>query len=494
MERRHFVGALGAALVTAGMSRSAQAATSSSNYVNVMDYGATGNGTTDDSGAFNSAVSALKAGGGGTMFVPAGKYLLNSTVVVAQSNTRIQGVGAESWIVNGQAASAAIQFGDGKSIYYSCGVFDLTFGQASNVPAMSGNRGLAMFQIGQSWVERCICTPYPGAQYDGFYFNNCSQMFFSGNQATGCIDSGFYWTNLCVDMYLVNTRSDGSGIGFKIEDSAGFYVANAAGYSNGTAWSLVTAGGGGNANLFFSNCIGDTSAQVNWNITNCTAAYFDNCWGSTQQNAQTNTWASGIYLNGPNVTDITFCGGTALYNNCHGVSVDGGAARIIFSGFQFGDVTNGNGRSASGGHGLFIGNASDIRVIGSLFSTNTSYGLNNGSGVNIDVSQCTFLGNHLGAINSTSPRAATCAYRNNRGFNPVAGAVTTPAVPASSGSVVNATYVDCTVYISGGSVTGVSINGTSIGLSGAGLSVFLPAGASISLTYSATPSWHWIGH
>ena len=494
MERRHFVGALTATALALGASQSAKAATASSSYVNVMDYGATGNGSTDDSPAFKSAVAALETAGGGTLFIPVGNYLINSTVVIAHSNIRIQGTGVESWIINGQPGAAAIQFGDGTNIYYSCGAFDLAFGQASGVSAGNGNRGLSMLKMGQSWIERCVCVNYPSALYDGFYFSGCTQLMFSGNEATGCLGSGFYWSNLCVDMYIVNMRSDACGTGFKIEDSAGFYVTNAAGYSNGAAWSLVTAGGDGNTNLWFTNCLGDTSATVNWNITNCRVAFFDNCWGSTQQSAQANTWASGFYLNGANVKDITFTGGTALYNNAHGVSIDGGAARILFSGFLFGDSTNGNGRSASGGNGLFIGTASDIRVVGSLFSGNNGYGLANGGGANVDISQSTFLGNLLGTLHSTTSSPGTCCYRDNRGFNPLAGNVVTPSLPASGSAVTNGTSVDCTAYLSGGQVTNVAINGTSTGLSGSALTVFIPAGGSVAVTYSTAPSWRWMGH
>jgi Pectate lyase superfamily protein len=46
--------------------------------INVKDYGAKGDGITDDTGAIQGAINKLEASGGGTLNVPAGTYLLNS--------------------------------------------------------------------------------------------------------------------------------------------------------------------------------------------------------------------------------------------------------------------------------------------------------------------------------------------------------------------------------------------------------------------------------
>ena len=62
--------------------------------INVRDYGAQGDGTTDDSAAIQAAVNALPAGGGAVYF-PKGIYLVSSTTYVT-SNTRLFGDGAAS--------------------------------------------------------------------------------------------------------------------------------------------------------------------------------------------------------------------------------------------------------------------------------------------------------------------------------------------------------------------------------------------------------------
>jgi hypothetical protein len=45
---------------------------------NVLDYGATGNGSTDDRAACQAAINAAVAAGGGAVYFPAGTYILNS--------------------------------------------------------------------------------------------------------------------------------------------------------------------------------------------------------------------------------------------------------------------------------------------------------------------------------------------------------------------------------------------------------------------------------
>lgn len=49
-------------------------------YVNVIDFGAIGNGVADDTVAINATVNAVVANGGGTIFFPAGTYLITAPI------------------------------------------------------------------------------------------------------------------------------------------------------------------------------------------------------------------------------------------------------------------------------------------------------------------------------------------------------------------------------------------------------------------------------
>jgi len=63
--------------------------TGSSNTVNVLNYGATGNGSTDDTSAINSAIAALSSGD--TLLFPCGTYLTTSQLTLNLSNITIDG-------------------------------------------------------------------------------------------------------------------------------------------------------------------------------------------------------------------------------------------------------------------------------------------------------------------------------------------------------------------------------------------------------------------
>ena len=77
------------------------------------------------------------------------------------------------------------------------------------------------------------------------------------------------------------------------------------------------------------------------------------------------------------------------------------------------------------------------------------------------------------------------------GYNPT-GPQTAPAIPASGTALTNPFPFDATVYVTGGTVTAIAAGGTATGLtSGA---VFVAAGETITLTYSAAPTWVWIGN
>ena len=69
--------------------------------------------------------------------------------------------------------------------------------------------------------------------------------------------------------------------------------------------------------------------------------------------------------------------------------------------------------------------------------------------------------------------------------------ILTPAVPSSTVAVANTTGKDISVVLGAGTVTHVTVNGTDRATSSPA-NVMLPAGESISLTYSVAPVWAWM--
>ncbi|PYE21327.1 pectate lyase-like protein [Paraburkholderia silvatlantica] len=87
-----------------------------SDIVSVKDYGAKGDGSTDDLVSFQKAFAALIAQGGGTLFIPPGRYMLSAAISVAfaASNQGITVLGAAP-----EAVQLVWASGGGLSFTYS---------------------------------------------------------------------------------------------------------------------------------------------------------------------------------------------------------------------------------------------------------------------------------------------------------------------------------------------------------------------------------------
>lgn len=70
---------------------------------------------------------------------------------------------------------------------------------------------------------------------------------------------------------------------------------------------------------------------------------------------------------------------------------------------------------------------------------------------------------------------------------------TSPSMPASGVAYTNNTAFTCRVSIMGGTFTAVAVNGISTGVSNNNWTGEIQPGETIALTYSAAPSWWWIG-
>ncbi|PWT95925.1 MAG: hypothetical protein C5B53_10600 [Candidatus Melainabacteria bacterium] len=82
--------------------------------VNVRDFGATGNGVTDDTAAIQNAINAAHASGEGVFF-PAGTYL-HTNVITANGVSLVGAGGGSTLLANNQNASAVILTGVSPSI------------------------------------------------------------------------------------------------------------------------------------------------------------------------------------------------------------------------------------------------------------------------------------------------------------------------------------------------------------------------------------------
>lgn len=72
--------------------------------ISVKDFGAVGDGVTDDTNAINNAIIAKASLGGGNVFVPIGTYNISSTIYLSNTSVTLVGEGGE-WLASGAAQS-----------------------------------------------------------------------------------------------------------------------------------------------------------------------------------------------------------------------------------------------------------------------------------------------------------------------------------------------------------------------------------------------------
>jgi len=66
--------------------------------VNILDYGAVGGNIADDVTAIQSAVNVVEANGGGTVYIPAGTYRIETTITIDSDKVQVLGAGKSSII------------------------------------------------------------------------------------------------------------------------------------------------------------------------------------------------------------------------------------------------------------------------------------------------------------------------------------------------------------------------------------------------------------
>lgn len=339
--------------------------------VNVRWFGATGDGTTNDAPAFNAAISAYRAQ---VIYAPAGSYYLATSVSFSYAS--LVGDGPDTVFINGTTNQPALIFGATGSRVYSRRVENFSVTQASTVTAVSGNQGILFQDCGQFHVNSVFAHALNGGSlYEGFYFTNCSQFELWNVRAQSCLNDNIRFDNNCLDVYWSGGRSDAcvNGSGIDIRNCQGFYIVNVSCYGNGKyAWHLADGGTAVNRNMWFTNCIGDTSATYNWAIGSLSYGFFSGCWGSTQKSTTTNTSATGFYVVGTSGTGvvnlITFSGGVATNNNAHGMYLDS-VDSISIQGF----IATDNAKATTGsGFFLATSNVTNINIIGGDAKGNSS--------------------------------------------------------------------------------------------------------------------------
>lgn len=170
--------------------------------INVKDYGAVGDGTTDDTAAVQSAFDALSDAGGGTLYFPEGEYALN--LDVSGVNPRMEWVGSGLVILRPYLEAPTKEYiiyadnssGPGTGLGVNIIFRNIQFnGRFKNDVDPQYGRVSACVELRSSWATFYDCSFYYGINF-GFrgYFGQYNEFYsctfgacVSGAASTGCM-------------------------------------------------------------------------------------------------------------------------------------------------------------------------------------------------------------------------------------------------------------------------------------------------------------------
>jgi hypothetical protein len=206
----------------------------------VIDYGAKGDGITDDSAAIQAAINAAQLGGG-VVTLPAGTYLIATTLLISAS-IRIEGQGNENGGIDLHYTGAdwAIRMYNLTTMIAFPRISNFTL--HGNVLALGGILidNSAANQIPYGEISNCQIYDFTKAGAWGIKFQNSNTDHFMLYRVfvSGCTNGIYKTDNLGACMTMVGcTIVYYTGIGLQVYDCVGFQMY---GCGFGSAGAMVT--------------------------------------------------------------------------------------------------------------------------------------------------------------------------------------------------------------------------------------------------------------
>ena len=273
--------------------------------VNVKDYGAVGDDSTDDTAALQAAINA-----GQDIYIPEGRYVITSPLYVTD-NTTIKGVGHLS-VIRKSGATA----GTGSNVMRSSAVTDSYAVDAIFIITHDDNDFPFHVNFDNFRIQGddAFTTSY------GIYAPRLSQSSFSNMQIFKC-ETGYYtydtwmtsFDRVTVDCYTVGsdlaTATGGSTEGFATTTRAFYWLADSSGEPCGTSivfkncYARRCHRGFSIRGISYSNflsCGADQISEVSYRFDSCEGITLSGCGTEVSVANPTLQFASGTY----NVTNM----------------------------------------------------------------------------------------------------------------------------------------------------------------------------------------------
>jgi len=382
--------------------------------LNVKDFGAQGNGTTDDTTAIQAAINALPSAGG-LVYIPAGTYVMSSPITLKEGTNLVgAGSGTILRVASGALGIDVLRIGDGISTVSFAAVRDL---KISADGQKTGGAAIKLNKAYRVWLERLAIE----FQYRGVYILNSTAIWFHRSDVRDTkenaitiesdLGQGFEWyidRVLCDNPTVIN-----AGTGLFWDGGESLHVSHSNFQRFGSGLVINTSNGRESRFAFLDGVLCDFSSDNNIKVTNSgTGATigltFVNCWSGTATNygvlmdrpggglVQGMRWVGGkIFHNG--LAGFRFAGGQDLHiSDCdiiansqtvsaarHGVEVSANVSEFSIKGCRIG---GGYQQGDTQGYAIHIdpGTSDNYMIIGNDChgNNNTPKIDDNGTGVN----------------------------------------------------------------------------------------------------------------
>lgn len=303
----------------------------------VSAYGATGNGTADDTAAFTAALAACGTAGGGVVVVDPLRYLINSASLTVPQACRLEGnyaPGADKNFSKYTPTQPAILLNGSYTINMSANSalrHLAIFNSAVNALAISGSNLQGYIAYTAAFAGTAISTLGPDVTVDDLFiigFNLCYTTPSTGgdrpiisNIVADCTN-GFYFNNVQdigyvnhVNMHTVLPQGFGN---FSTPVSG---VTSSGGLIELTVGNTSTLATGNTAFVF--NVGGYTGANAKWVITVVDGTHV------TLQNSQPTPTTTGIFNSGSNRIIVNSTNSLGYGQSVSGTNVGPGNTNTI---------------------------------------------------------------------------------------------------------------------------------------------------------------------
>lgn len=425
---------------------------------NVKNYGAKGDGVTNDASAFQAAITACNVTGGGIVFIPPSSqvYIIGQPLLITIP-IQILGCGWQSTILrlSPNVNDFMFKFAQAANQVIFGAIFR-DFKMELGAPGQTAGGGIAAVSalhcvVDHIWFNapRDYAIQFTQNAAGNGHHNKISRCLFDSN----------------------STLSAGQGIALSFSGADECFITdNDFENMGGTAGCAVMDFNGSN------HYIGNV---------------FVNCFGGIwQRNTQRGVIVGNIFDTIGGDSCIKLGGGT------------GSMSITSNSFFNIGDGPNPNNTFCifftwAQGMSAITGNTFEISSTG---NTAGAVGFNPGqtvSGVTISGNAVRLLGSpRQGVISGSTQLTKGCIITSNAGYNPL-GVLTALTILASGSSYTNTFATDCIVYVTAHNpgTTTMTLDGTTIATitNGSTTNVHVPIGSVVTLSYDVVPTWTWYG-